>query len=124
LKAHFPGRPTIDAYGAGGFRFAGMSHRGSILALPSGVYGWEVSADALSVEDFAAVLSERGDVDLLLFGSGAGMLRPPQSVREAIAATGMMLDCMTTGAAVSTYNLLLEERRKVAAALIAVDRPA
>lgn len=122
--AHYPGRAAIDAYGGGGFRFAGMSHKGSILALPSGVYGWDVQPDALTPDDFASVLRERGDVDLLIFGGGIGMLRPPRAVREAIAATGMMLDCMTTGAAVSTYNLLLEERRKVAAALIAVERPA
>ena len=32
-----PGRAPIDAYGNGGFRFADMSHRGSILALPSGI---------------------------------------------------------------------------------------
>ncbi len=38
--AHFPGRAPIDAYGNGGFRFAGMSHKGSLLCLPSGVYGW------------------------------------------------------------------------------------
>lgn len=122
--AHFPGRPVIDAYGGGGFRFAGMSHKGSILALPSGVYGWDVTADALTPDDFAGVLRERNDIDLLIFGGGVSMLRPPRAVREAIAATGMMLDCMTTGAAVSTYNLLLEEKRKVAAALIAVERPA
>jgi uncharacterized protein len=100
-----------------------MSHRGSILALPSGVYGWDVEAGALTPQDFAAVLRERGEVDLLLFGSGATMNRPARAVREAIAASGMMLDCMTTGAAVSTYNLLLDEKRKVAAALIAVERP-
>ena len=39
--ARFPGRAPIDAYGNGGFRFAGMSHRGSILCLPSGIHAWE-----------------------------------------------------------------------------------
>ena len=39
-EAHFPGRPPIDAYGNGGFRFAGMSHTGSLLILPSGIHGW------------------------------------------------------------------------------------
>lgn len=40
--AHFPGRAPIDAYGNGGFRFADMSHRGSLLCLPSGIHGWEL----------------------------------------------------------------------------------
>ena len=124
MTAFYPGRPPIDSYGGGGFRFAGMSHRGSILALPSGVYDWTPLATALEPQDFAAVLRERSEVDLLLLGTGLAMARPPPEVREAIAATGIMLDCMTTSAAVSTYNVLLGEQRKVAAALIAVDRPA
>ena len=98
-----------------------MSHRGSILALPSGVYEWPVDALALKPADFQAVFDERGEIDLLLLGMGPEMARPPVAVREAIARSGIMADYMATGAAVSTYNLLLEEKRKVAAALIAVD---
>ena len=124
MTAFFPGRPSIDSYGGGGFRFAGMTHRGSILALPSGVYEWDVQPDALTLDDFAAVLRERSDIDMLLFGTGLAMARLPLAVREAIAATGMTLECMSTAAAISTYNLLRGENRKVAAALIAVDRPA
>ena len=45
---HFPGRAPIDAYGNGGFRFAGMSHRGSILCLPSGIHGWACSREPSS----------------------------------------------------------------------------
>ena len=43
--AHFPGRPGFDSYGNGGFRFADMSHKGSLLLLPSGIYGWEQGED-------------------------------------------------------------------------------
>ena len=42
--ARFPGRAPIEAYGNGGFRFADMSHRGSILALPSGIEAWPVAS--------------------------------------------------------------------------------
>ena len=56
-EAHFPGRAPIDAYGNGGFRFADMSHRGSLLCLPSGIYGWEPKDPlALTSDDFARVL--------------------------------------------------------------------
>jgi len=34
----YPALAPIEAYGNGGFRFAGMSHRGSLLILPSGIY--------------------------------------------------------------------------------------
>jgi uncharacterized protein len=122
VTAHFPGRAPIDTYARGGFGFAGMSHRGSILALPSGIYAWNVDAAQLRPEDFAMVLVERDHIDLLLIGMGPAMARPPNPVREALDRSGLMIDPMATGHAVSTYNLLLEEGRKVAAALIAVDQ--
>lgn len=121
MTAFYPGRPAIDAYGNGGFRFAGMSHRGSILALPSGVQAWAIELERLTIGDFDPVFAERSEIDLLLLGTGREMMRPPKPLREAIGARGIMLDCMATGHAVSTYNLLLGEQRKVAAALIAVD---
>jgi uncharacterized protein len=119
LTAFFPGRATIDAYGNGGFRFAGMSHRGSILALPGGIHAWR-HGDELAPEDFAMVFSARAEIDMLLLGTGTDMHRPPSAVREAFAAQGLALDFMSTGSAVRTYNILLAENRKVAAALIAV----
>jgi uncharacterized protein len=121
VTAHFPGRPTIDGYGAGGFSFAQMSHRGSIMVLPSGIYAWKADPEALAPSDFAMALAEKADIDLLLIGMGQGMARPPRTVREALDAAGLRYDPMATGHAVSTYNLLLEEKRRVAAALIAVD---
>jgi uncharacterized protein len=121
VTAHFPGRAPIDGYGAGGFSFAQMSHRGSILALPSGIYAWRANPAALTRDDFAMVLAEKGEIDLLIIGMGLDMARPPRPVREALAATGLTVDPMATGHAVATYNLLLGEKRRVAAALIAVD---
>lgn len=124
MTAHFPGRAPIEGYGAGGFRFAEMSHRGSILALPSGIYAWNADPGALTPDDFALVLAERGEIDLLIIGMGRGMARPPRPVRDALERAGLMIDPMATGHAMATYNLLLEERRRVAAALIAVDHGA
>lgn len=124
MTAHFPGQAPIDGYGAGGFSFAGMSHRGSILALPSGIYAWTANPLALRLEDFAMVLAEKASIDLLLIGMGRDMARPPRAVREALEAAGLMIDPMATGHAMATYNLLLGEKRRVAAALIAVDHGA
>ena len=121
MTAHYPGLAPIETYGAGGFGFAQMSHRGSIMALPSGIYAWNVNPLALTPEDFAMVLAERGDIDLLIIGMGNGLARPPKPVRDMLAAAGLMTDAMDTGHAIATYNLLLGEKRRVAAALIAVD---
>lgn len=119
-SARFPGRAPIDAYGNGGFRFAGMSHRGAILCLPSGVYAWEpaVPLDAVS---FGQVLAERDALQILLLGTGAKQVFPTGELRRAFAGAGVGLEAMNTGAACRTYNILLAEQRAVGAALLPVD---
>lgn len=121
-EQHYPGRAPVDAYGNGGFRFADMSHRGSILCLPSGIHGWTLEeGEALSPEAFERVIADASDIEVLLVGTG-NTLRPlPRATREALKAAGISADPMSTGAAVRTYNILLAEERAVAAALIAVE---
>lgn len=120
-EAHFPGRAPIDAYGNGGFRFADMSHRGSLLLLPSGIYGWPMSeGEPLTVESLAKVLADSRQIEVLLVGTGATLRPIPVPVKEALRAAGISSDPMGTGAAVRTYNIMLAEQRAVAAALIAV----
>ena len=114
-----PGRHAIDAYGRGGFRFAGMSHRGSILCLPSGVRAWD---EAMDEAGLAPVFAEAGaDLSTLILGTGRAIVHPPASLRFALRARGVSLDVMDTGSAARTWNILMAERRPVAAALIAVD---
>ncbi len=120
--AHFPGRAPIDAYGDYGFRFADMSHRGSLLCLPSGIHGWSVDdAAKLAVEDLSKVLEQAGDIEFLLIGTGDSMRVIPKEVKAALKEAGISADSMSTGAAVRTYNIMLSESRAVAAALIAVE---
>lgn len=120
--AHFPGRPPIDAYGNGGFRFADMSHRGSILCLPSGVYGWEVTeGQPFDVGQFSRILDEAKDIEFLLLGTGPSIRPLPAELKQALRAANISSDPMSTGAAVRTYNVMLSESRAVAAALIAVE---
>jgi uncharacterized protein len=121
-EAHFPGRAPIEAYGNGGFRFADMSHRGSLLCLPSGIYGWQpADPAALVAEDFARVLAEAGSIEILLVGCGKELKPIPKPLRAIFREAHVSADPMSTGAAVRTYNVLLAEDRAVAAALIAVD---
>jgi len=119
---HYPRPAPIDAYGNGGFRFAGMSHRGSLLCLPSGIYAWDVSRiEDLAPEHLAAALAEKGAIGFLLLGTGRTLTHPAPGVRTAFAEAGIGLEVMDTGAACRTYNVLLAEQRQLAAALIAVD---
>ena len=120
-EAHFPGRAPIEAYGNGGFRFADMSHRGSILCLPSGIYGWEPRDPAnLATEDFDRVLAEAGALEILLVGTGLDLKPLPRGLRALLREARISSDPMSTGAAVRTYNVLLAENRAVGAALLAV----
>lgn len=116
-----PGRYPFDAYGNGGFRFADMSHRGSVLALPSGIKAWPIaSIKELTDEALEPILAEAGEIELLLLGTGLDIAAIPNAFRERFREAGIGLDVMQTGAAARTYNILLAENRKVAAALIAV----
>ena len=120
----FPGRAPVDAYGNGGFRFAEMSHKGSILLLPSGIYAWPVTSfEDLTIADFGRVFAASAGIEFLLLGCGEELRRPRQDIRDAFREHGTGLEPMGTGAAARTYNVLLGEQRAVAAALIAVANP-
>lgn len=120
--AFVPRRAPIDAYGNGGFRFAEMSHKGSLLCLPSGTYGWEPgNPDVLAPDDFLAVFAERDAIGFLLLGTGARQLFPSPAIRAAFRDAGIGLEPMNTGAACRTFNVMLAEGRPVAAALVAVE---
>ena len=121
-EAHFTGKVTIEAYGKGGFRFADMSHRGSLLCLPSGIHGWEpADPSALKASDFDKLFVQADKIEILLVGTGKHLRPLPAALRTALREAGISADPMSTGAAVRTYNVLLAEDRAVAAALIAVD---
>jgi uncharacterized protein len=121
-SARYPGQAPIDAYGNGGFRFADMSHRGSVLCLPSGIYAWPAtSAEQLDAADFAPVFAEKEKLGLLILGTGPRQVLPGPKLWRAFMDVNIALEAMDTGAAARTYNVLLAEGRPLGAALIAVD---
>jgi len=121
-QGYVPGRHKIDSCGDGGFRFAGdMSHRGSILALPGsiraiGATRWQ-EIDAATID---AVLSSGEDIDLLIVGTGKDLMPLAAPLRAKLRAAGVGCETMATGAAMRTFNLLLDEGRQIGALLIAV----
>jgi uncharacterized protein len=120
--ARFPGRAPIEAYGNGGFRFAEMSHRGSVLALPSGIEAWSpASPEAITPATLTRLFDEASAIDILLVGMGAGTAFLAPNACRALESVGIFPELMSTGAAVRTYNVLLSEGRAVAAALLAVE---
>jgi uncharacterized protein len=122
MEKFLPGRHLIDSFGNGGFRLGGVSHQGSILIAPSGVRALEVAdIAALLPEHFDLLVAERNDLDMLLIGTGRDMLPLQKSLVQHLSAQGLRYDVMSTNAAVRTYNVVLEEDRRVAAVMIAVD---
>jgi uncharacterized protein len=118
---HLPRQALIDAHGGGGFRFAGLSHHGSLLCLPDGIWAWPVTdPEQASEETLARVFAQAGELDFFVFGAGAAPWIMPEPLRERFRAAQVSLDTMTTGAAVRTYNVMLMENRRAGAGLIAI----
>jgi uncharacterized protein len=118
---HLPGSAPIEAYGKGGFAFADMSHRGSLLCLPDGIWAWPVTRpEEIDQASLQQVFEAAGSIDTLIIGTGTGVWLAPPALREALRAVKIVLDTMQTGPAIRTYNIMMGERRRVAAALIAV----
>jgi uncharacterized protein len=121
-RPHLPRRVPIDGYGQRGFQFGGMSHRGSLLCLPSGLWAWPVTQAAdIDAASLAPVFVEADEIGLLLLGSGQDRWALPDALFDRFHALKISVEVARTGTAVSTYNILLGEGRRVAAGLIAVD---
>jgi uncharacterized protein len=121
-RPHLPRRVPIDGYGQGGFRFDGLSHRGSLLCLPSGLWAWPVTRTAdIDENSLAPVFAEADAIGLFLLGAGSDRWALPDVLFDRFQALKINVEVARTGTAVSTYNILLGEGRRVAAGLIAVD---
>jgi uncharacterized protein len=110
-----PGRQIIERYGPTGFRVSGAIHLGPVLVFADRTVAWE--AAAMTPEGLAPVV-EHGGVELLLLGLGRRMVPVAAALRASLKLKGIAVEAMDTGAACRTYNLLLAEDRRVAAALL------
>ena len=116
------GRQVVESYGGGRFRISGALWTGSVLLRPDAVSSWPVAAFRdLTLESLMPLTEGEDTPEILLIGCGNRTELLPKTLREAIRAEGMVADAMDTGAACRTYNVLVAEDRRIAAALIAVD---
>jgi uncharacterized protein len=114
-------RKVIQAYGNGGFRVSGETLTGSILIRPDWVRRWDVAEfSQISLAGLSPLVDPPGGAEILIIGCGARIALVAPSLRQALKAAGMAVEAMDTGAACRTYNVLMGEERRVAAALIAV----
>ena len=89
-------------------------------SLPSGIAPWYVeSTAAITTASLAAVFAAADDIDHLLIGTGDEIAFLDPAIVKACRSRRIVPEPMATAAAARTYNILLGERRRVAAALIA-----
>ena len=119
------GVQIIHGYGDGGFRVAEVFHRGPVLVMPELTVPWAVAPatalDPLDIETLEPILAAEFSFDILLIGTGATQVFLPPAIRQRIRERGPVVEMMDSGAACRTFNLLLAEGRRVAAALLPAD---
>ena len=115
------GRQIIQSYGGGRFRVSGQVHEQAVIVFPTSIIKWNYAGNAadLKAEDFAEVIAQAHEIDVMLLGCGAKMELLPE-LKKALKAQGLNIDSMDTGAACRTYNVLMAEGRRIAAALLPV----
>jgi uncharacterized protein len=110
-----PGLQMVERYGPGGFRVAGTIYKTPILIFPERTLEWP--GGALTEAGLAAIV-EDGAVELLLLGLGRRIAPVPAALRQALKGRGIAVEPMDTGAACRTFNVVVAEDRRVAAALL------
>lgn len=115
------GRNLVSSYGDGLFRFGEEKVTGSVILFPESIYSWNVKSIAdITPESFARVIEKADDVEILILGMGTRLTPVPMAWRQALKPHGIVIEPMDTGAACRTYNVLVAEARRVAAAMIAI----
>ena len=113
-ETRFDDARPFDGYGPGFFRVGGEVRHGAVLVHSEGLTHWG------GMDDAAAIVALAGRVDVVLLGTGAEIAAVPAALREAVEGAGMGIEPMGTGAACRTYNVLVGEGRRVAAAVLPI----
>jgi uncharacterized protein len=120
VKLHVSGpgpRNAITGYGEGYVLVNGQRHESSVIVLADQVLPWDVAGFAsLSAEHFSSLKDLQAEI--LLLGTGPKQRFPHPSLTAPLAAAGIGVEVMDLKAACRTYNILVAEERKVAAALL------
>ena len=113
-EIEFSDAVPIDGYGPGFFRIGGKVIEAPLLVSARGVSPWS------GYEDSESLIALQGEVDVIFVGTGAQIAHPPAAFRAALEAAGLGIEPMSSPSACRTYNILLSEGRRVAAALLPV----
>jgi len=118
------GLQLIQSYAADGFKISGQEYKISVIVTPEAAQGWNApsAVDDLTAADFEEVIVRADELDVILLGTGAKMAFLSTDLKSdldaQLAPRGLMIECMDTGAACRTFNVLAAEGRRVAAMLL------
>jgi uncharacterized protein len=116
------GQQIIQSYAGGRFKVSGTYYEGAVMVLPEGTVPWEAPGfDALQAQNFDFLIKKSDDLDVVLLGCGTEMKFLPSELKKSLKDKGLNIDVMDTGAACRTYNVLMAEGRRVAAALLPLE---
>lgn len=104
----------FEGYGAGFYRIGGEVIEGHVLAAPGSISQWG------GLDDRDKLLALAEEIDVLFIGMGAEIAHIPAPLRISLEEAGIGVEVMSSPAAARTYNVLLSEGRRIAAALLTV----
>ena len=120
MKLHAPAPTrlnTFTGYGEGFVLINGERHERNVIVLPEQILPWSAASfDALAAADFESLLDL--SLEVLLLGTGPRQRFPHPRLTSALAARRVGVEAMDLQAACRTYNILMAEDRRVAAALL------
>jgi uncharacterized protein len=112
----------IRAWEPGRIRIGERWIAGHVLVMPERIVeGWRVASPAgLVLHDLSEALAF--EPEIVLLGTGLALLWPEADLAGELAASGVGLEIMSTPAACRTFNVLVQEQRRVVAALFNVEK--
>lgn len=112
------GQNTVTAYGEGYVSVNAVRHSDNLVVLPDRlIAGWtQASFETLSVADFELLAAL--DSEIILLGTGNQLRFPRPELLQPLVKAQKGIEVMDVQAACRTYNVLISEGRRAAAALI------
>ena len=120
MKLHSSGPTSLNtftSYGEGFVTINGVRHESNLIVLPEQLLPWDAACfDALKAEDFVGLATM--PLEVVLLGTGRKIRFPHPRITKALSDARIGVEVMDLQAACRTYNILMAEERKVAAALL------
>jgi uncharacterized protein len=108
---------TFNGYGEGYVLVYGQRHEANLIVMPERILSWDAAGfDALTEQHFQVF--QELNPEILLLGTGPKQRFPHPRLTRALSALRIGVEAMDLQAACRTYNILMAEERRVAAALL------